>query len=242
MKTILTVSYNSKKELEKLYKSLQENPPSPNRADWEWIIVDNNSNEETKTYLEELDEEKGVNVLFLAENVGFGKANNLGADAAKGDVLYLLNPDTQVTQSTWNLEKNLEKNRKILAVPQIMTPKGEILQSCRAFPSILGLIKRRITRKKQQNVTNGPFWAQGSAWCLFKSDFLTLEGFDARYFLFFEDTDFCKRLWAAGGQILFDTNAVIHHKKERLSGQGFPLHKKVFWLHFRSAITYFLGI
>ena len=61
--------------------------------EYEIIVVDNNSNDNSKTIIME---KYGKKVIYLSlpENIGFGRANNEGAKIAKGRNLFFLNPDT----------------------------------------------------------------------------------------------------------------------------------------------------
>ncbi len=236
MLSLLTVSYNSADELKHLAQSLQQNPPP---EPWEWIIADNNSNPKTIEFLKKLEAEKHIFVLFLQKNIGFGAANNLAAACSRGKVLVLLNPDTRATATSWKFAQIPKTNPKTTTCPRIITKTGQTLQNCRAFPTILGLLWRRISNRAQQNHSTGRFWCQGSALALSRKFFYELGGFDERFFLFFEDTDLCKRIWQQGGTIRQIPDSIIIHKSERLSGKGFPVFKKVFWIHAASAFLYF---
>ena len=74
-----------------------------------------------------------------------------------------------------------------------------------------------------------------------KKLFERLNGFDKRFFLFFEDTDFCRRLKKIGGQILVVPSAIAYHDPNRLSGGNIlkAIFRKTFWIHIHSAIKYF---
>lgn len=65
--------------------------------DYELIIVDNNSDFETKQYLKSIEDESFIKVIYNSENEGYVKACNLGIKISKGDVVVLLNNDVFVT-------------------------------------------------------------------------------------------------------------------------------------------------
>jgi len=66
-----------------------------------------------------------------------------------------------------------------------------------------------------------------------------LGGFDERFFLFFEDTDLCRRMKQAGYSVQLVPDAMMIHSKHRLSERGFWPFKRVFWIHLGSALKYF---
>ena len=78
------------------------------RTDVKWVIVDNGSDDMTPKLLQRW---KGIigdrlKIITLPENIGFGPANNLGADLAigdvsKGDVLAFISNDVQVLGDYW---------------------------------------------------------------------------------------------------------------------------------------------
>ncbi len=75
-----------------------------------------------------------------------------------------------------------------------------------------------------------------------RSDLLReLHGFDERFFLFFEDTDLCRRCWKAGKRVVYFPEAQGTDRKSRLSegGVGALLTKKTARIHLGSAIKYF---
>ena len=63
---------------------------------FEYIIVDNGSDELTKKYIKSLEELPNVRVITNEKNLGFGKANNQGAGIARGRFLLFLNSDVRV--------------------------------------------------------------------------------------------------------------------------------------------------
>ena len=95
-----------------------------------------------------------------------------------------------------------------------------------------------MTPKKGVRETD---WAQGSFWVLRRELFERMHGFDERFFLFLEDTDFCRRVWHEGLQVLQVCEAIAGHSPNRLSGGNVfkALLRKTFWIHLVSAVRYF---
>ena len=84
-------------------------------------------------------------------------------------------------------------------------------------------------------------WVVGGSFLIQRALFTELHGFDERFFLFFEDTDLCKRVGLAGKKVLYEPSIVVGDKKRRLSGQSFwdLFWKKTGRTHISSALKYF---
>lgn len=88
--TVFTPSYNRKKELESLYKSLLKQ----NYKDFEWLIVDDGSTDNTKQYIKRLIKENKININYVyKENGGKQSAYNIGLDNTKGDIFLCIDSD-----------------------------------------------------------------------------------------------------------------------------------------------------
>ena len=83
---------------------------------YEIIIVDNGSGDNSETILKrQLGD--SITLVEAEENLGFGKANNLGAEYAKGEYIFLLNPDTLLVNNAIKILYDYIKiNRKIAVV------------------------------------------------------------------------------------------------------------------------------
>lgn len=110
--SIVIVTYNNLKYTKQCINSIIEKTAYPN---YELIIIDNDSKDETPLYLKELDAKySNISVLLNRKNYGFAKANNIGINHANGDYIILLNNDTIVTRG-WigGLVKHLERNKTL---------------------------------------------------------------------------------------------------------------------------------
>jgi len=90
MVTIFTPTYNRKKELENLYESLLEQT----NKDFEWLLVDDGSFDDTKKYIDKLLKKAKININYIyKENGGKQSAYNVGLKNAKGDIFLCLDSD-----------------------------------------------------------------------------------------------------------------------------------------------------
>ncbi|MBT3348819.1 glycosyltransferase [bacterium] len=249
--SIVTVNFGSATKIRKLWSSLEKFPPEKN---WEFIVVDNptKSGDDGKILEKFFEKNERAHVIRLAENLGYGGGNAEGVRFARGEILAIVNPDVEILAETWTpLLHEIENKKTGIAVPVLETSDGKILENCRKFPSPIDLIRRRLFGKNAtKNIRASGTeraraidadWSQGSFWVLRKNLFEKLNGFDPRFFLFLEDTDFCRRVGKSGKKIVQIPAARAIHSPNRLSGGNLlkSLGRKTFWIHLQSAAKYF---
>ena len=164
------------------------------------------------------------------DNVGFTKAVNQGVKIAGGEYLFILNPDTQLTEgSVERLMRTISSDNTIgLVAPQLRFPVGSIQYSCRRFPTFWNVLTEMTGLSRifhRSRFLNG--WKMGyfdhetevdvdqpaGAALMVKKDLLNgLGGLDERFPMFFSDVDLCKRIKDMGKKIVFCPDAVITHK------------------------------
>src|SRR5437667_8132927 len=96
--SVIIVNYNVKELLEQCINSVLK---ASENIQTEIIVVDNNSFDGSVEYLTaKFSSNPAVKIISCTENLGFAKANNLGAKQAKGKYLLILNPDTVLEEDT----------------------------------------------------------------------------------------------------------------------------------------------
>jgi len=123
--SVIIVSYNGRTYLDKCLDSLKVTT-YPN---FEILVVDNNSSDQSSDMVKM--KYPYVKLIELKKNLGFAMANNLGAEAGKGDFYIILNNDTIVTQ-TWlselvNAVIQSQDNEVAIARSFLVRQDGEIL-------------------------------------------------------------------------------------------------------------------
>ena len=214
------------------------------------IVVDNASTDETVALARE---SGAVEVLPRAANDGFGAGANAGAKLLAGD-FALLNPDI-VFETPAAVERALahfEDPRVGVVAPCLRLPDGRRQDSARHVPSVANIFARRLIRGQAErgailpdHVRDVP-WAVGACWFLRRDWFDELGGFDERYFLYFEDVDYCVRLAKRGGVVRYDPGAVVEHRhrgdsRKRFLGWAKRQHIKSAVRFFRTHPEYMLG-
>jgi GT2 family glycosyltransferase len=178
-----------------------------------------------------------VQLVEMEENLGFAKANNIGAQYCSGEYLLLLNPDTLIRKQTLQeCVDFLEEHPKAGAVGVKMHDGGGqyLPESKRGFPGpwtafckITGLNNVFPTSKRfnyyylghlaedqnhEVDVLTGAFMMMD------RDTYLKLKGLDEDFFMYGEDIDLCYRLHARGFQNYYlASSSIIHFKGESTS-------------------------
>ncbi|NOY15307.1 MAG: glycosyltransferase, partial [bacterium] len=216
MISIVIITYNNRQYLDKLLTKLSSIPKS-----WQVIIVDNNSDQKTKDILKKFQPQTNFNIIFNKKNRGFAKAVNQAAKAAKGKYLLLLNPDLLITPSQIQFLLEFAKKQQKLGavVPALVTTGNKIQPSIYPLPSVWGAIKEFVFGLKQSYLpfvpkTKKPIKvpaAVGACMLIPKSAWQKAKGLSLKYFLYFEDVDFCRKLNRLGLPIWYLPNIKVKH-------------------------------
>jgi GT2 family glycosyltransferase len=192
----------------------------------ELAVVDNASTDGTPDVVRE--RFPAARVLALAENVGFGRACNLGARESAAPVLLFLNPDAALRPGALPaLLRVLEERPEVTVVgPRtrhtdgaIQVSSGPDLGLCREWRQrrrVRGVRARRAATLAAEEARaareSEPGWVSGSCLLVRRRAFEEVGGFDEGYFLYEEDADLCRRLRQAGGRVLFTPAAEVVHR------------------------------
>ena len=256
--SVIVLNYKSKGLVRNLIRNIIDLKWS---FPYEIIVIDNNSNDALAEMLEEEYSDLG-NLKFLARDVndGYGAGNNAGVKLAEGEYLLILNPDIVVNEGTVeSLLDYMEKHQDTgIISPKLLYANKKAQQSYfryykwktpmyrRTFLGKTKAGKKDLARFTMQDVEiNGATavdWLMGSFWLMPKSKFDELGGFDDRYFMYFEDADFCRRMNDSAYKVIYYPEATAIHLHARDSkSEGFfkTLSNKMTRIHIKSAIKYF---
>jgi len=221
--SIIVVTYNSLSYLQGLCASIGVYPPE---GDYEIIVVDNASADQTANWC--LYAPLDIRLVVNQENRGFAAAANQGAKMARGELLLFCNPDLRWTSPVAErLAGTLAENPSCGAAAARMTfPDRSFQPTCRNFPTFANIWFSRGSFLSRFFVPGGkslqytlPDYDHparvdaAAATCLMipRRIFERLGGFDERFFMFAEDTDFCRRLVDAGYEVWFVPQATAIH-------------------------------
>lgn len=214
--TVVTVTYQSRKTIGPALDALKKAYDKGLAA---VVVVDNVSIDGTADFIEE--NYPWVNLVRNKENVGFGRGCNDGSKYVETPYLMFLNPDAVIDlQSLTNLLDFMDQHpRAGMCGPVLKGLSGEI-RSVPEVPSpwkiILNPVFSRWISKKEQYVTPGDVpvitdWIRGVCMLLRNEVFEAINGFDPRFFLYFEETDLCLRIQQSGREIWIVGDAVCEH-------------------------------
>jgi len=191
-----------------------------------------------------------IEYRFVGKNSGFGAAHNLVINEIQGSSKYhlILNPDVIFeSEVLLKLKKELDNHKEIAMVsPKVIYPDGKLQYTCRKYPTFLELIYRRFgvfkkfTQKQEYRDEHliksfYPDFFQGCFLLFNTADFVAINGFDERYFLYMEDVDICKKIDKQGKRKMYFPGTEIVHNHRRGSSQKIIL----LFHHISSAIKYF---
>lgn len=162
-------------------------------------------------------------------NIGYGAAANQAIAHCRADYILLLNSDTLVPRHAVHaLQRYLDEHPQAAVVgPRLINADGTLQPSCYPFPtpfnlfleeSLLGRlavyipgVRDRYLRAWPHDTARPVPWVLGAALAIRREAFLDVNGFDPAYFMYYEETDLCYRLYMAGWQTHFAPVTTITH-------------------------------
>lgn len=223
--SIVIVYYRAKKELFDCIQSVRASKP---KMPYEVIVVDN---DEQKTIKKELfGRFPFVTYIASSGNIGFGAGNNLGVSKSRGEFLFFLNPDTLIEVNTLEtLYEFIKKDNRIgIVAPLLLGERGLplSLQGFTELTPVEGVVSHSfINRYFPNNPVSRKYflldWDKkapkevdvipGAAFLIRRSVFEKVSRFDERFFLYFEESDLCRRVRKLGYKIYIEPKAHIVH-------------------------------
>jgi len=235
--TIQIVNFNSRDNLRGCLEAIRENLPRKCSLE---VVVINNDSQELKINSWQKDFPLEIRVLEARGNLGFGRAQNLGAAEAKGELLFFLNPDTRVRPGAIDeLFSAFQKDSEVgIAGPRLLGENGQSEKDhCGKTKTPLSLIRAKFRAsahsgpEKVQEVD----WISGGALMIRRDLFCELGKFDEKYFMYFEDVDLCLRAKRWGEKIIVEPSAEIVH----LGGRSYA-SEKTKKKHYYASQNYYL--
>lgn len=258
--SIVIVNYKMRKHIEKCLASLYKDFADSNLV-ISVVVVDNNSDDGTEDFLKKNYPE--ISYLQQDSNVGFGKSQNRGIKFVKAKYYFPLNPDTEFPSGTSVIDRlyqYMEDHPKIGMIgPKILYPDGSLQYSSYRFPTFLQPVYSRtkfgnkgrgkkvkdhfLMKDFDHNSTIPVDWIMGSAMFV-RSDAIDDVGmFDDRYWMYAEDSDWCRRMWESGWPVYYVHNITIKHVHGRGSASVPGIFKallknKLARIHIKSWLQY----
>jgi len=200
--TILIVAFKSEESIHKCINSIEKK--------YSILVIENSANKFFKDDLEK--KYNNVKCILAGENLGFGKASNIGLNLVKSKYAFLINPDTLLTPNA--IEQLNYYSQKIndfaLLAPVMMDPEDK---------------NYRIYKNKNLTINKSEYlevdFIKGFAMFFNMNKFKNISFFDEKIFLYFEEDDLCRRVRKLNQKIYVIFSSKITH----LGGQS---HNKQF--------------
>lgn len=248
---IIYVNFNSTdcliESIEMLFKHNQS------KHDLHIVVVDNSSKDNPHRLTERFPE---IQLIQNRDNIGFGAAINLALPFCQSKYVLLLNPDSFVTDGcVENSIFFMDQNDHIgIMGPMVLETNGGVQGSARAFPTPLTSLFGRnspltkmfpnnsITRSniltwgKDNTTPMEVDWVSGACMVVRKEVMEAVGGFDERFFLYWEDTDLCRRIRDAGWKVVYYPGASVIHSVGKSSSTrpvfaNYQFHKSCYLLY-----------
>ena len=218
MKTaVVILNWNGRDLLKKFLPSVVKNSENA-----DIYIIDNQSNDDSISFISM--HYPQILIIKNIENYGYAKGYNQGLKSVDADIMILLNSDIEVTE---NWLKPIIKTFDIEPQTAIIQPKildykqknkfeyagaaGGFVDKY-GYPYCRGRIFETVEEDKNQyDEPTEIFWASGACFCVRKSVFDKLAGFDDTFFAHQEEIDFCWRAFNNGFIAKYEPKSTVYH-------------------------------
>jgi len=215
--SIIIINWNTKELVlscvESVYKSIS-------KLSFEVIVVDNGSQDGSVEALKKL-RFKNLKIISNEKNLGFAKANNIGITIAKGKYILLLNSDTEVKKRVIDKMVEFGKGKDDVGVvgAKLLNKDGSLQESVFNLPTLTRVVRQywfgqkglldKLSPKGEQPVEVEA--VVGAALLITPRARKEVGILSEKYFMYFEDLDYCRRVRKAGMKVYFLPSAEIYH-------------------------------
>ena len=257
--SIIITHYKTPHLLKLALRSIKETCKEIN---YEIIVSDAEAQHETIEML--ADEFPEVKHHAFKDNVGYARLVNSGIKNSQSDYVLILNADIVLLKDTAKtLIEYLKNNEKVgLVGPKLLNFSGTHQHSCFKFYKPFTVMARRTFLAKttfgaeairkflmedelaaNYNKPLAADWLMGSALCVKRSAMNKVGLMDERFFMYFEDVDWCRRFWENGFAVVYLPQALAYHYHQKASHTGRVIldiiNNKQTRIHAASAYKYF---
>ncbi len=230
--SLVLVNYHSGEPLQRFFASLREYPIA---ASHEVLLVDNAGDDGVADWLAA--EWPTVRVLPMGTNVGYARAVNAAIECARGAAILVINPD--VVLSAGGVDEALEyldqHPEAGIVGARLLNADGTLQRSARRFYNLSTILLRRTPLGRRypdhpalrshlmlDDDLESPRpvdWVTGAFMLARREAIERVGAMDGRFFLYFEDVDWCYRMWEQGYEVHYFPGAEFVHEHQRSSGR-----------------------
>lgn len=213
--SIIIVTYNSEKQIGFLLDSIYKDK---GKIILEVIVLDNHS-ADTSFTIAKNHKTKPI-CIQMGSNTGFSFAVNRGLEKAKGEYLLVLNPDTVVQKGTLKKLLDFAKNTSTFGAvaPRLLNPDGKPQASVFRFPTIGNALKyyffgcsKCFNKYLPENHLQTVEVAVMAAFLISRTTYEIVGKLNEKYFMYYEDIDYCRRLHELKLPVYYLPSAEIKH-------------------------------
>lgn len=225
----------------------------------ELIVADSETKEDTEMMMRE----SFPDVKFFPDekNIGFMACAEKGIKHCTGKYILIMNGDIIVTpDSIQKMMETIKNDRTIGMIgPKLLSFNGKLQDSCFRFYQPVTIVYRRtflgklpfgkkhldwfIMKDYDHKDPKEVDWLMGSVLMISREALEKVGFMDKRYFMYFEDVDWCRRFWENGFRVIYYPLASMHHYHGKGSAKGGVikalLMNKYAWIHISSSLKYF---
>ena len=189
-------------------------------------------------------EEKQYGYILNETKKGFGENNNQNFKWLQKfniDLLLVINPDVKIDVPSYvNFLKKIWKEKWNIFGSKVIEPKNIYASQRRKFPKIYHPLLSLLTKRKyfmlDPKISSLVDWVGGSFLNIRTESFEHLNGFDERFFMYYEDLDLCHRAKKEGMTVMYYSDFSFEHTAKRA---GHKIFSKYFFFNVQSMIRYF---
>lgn len=207
---IVLVNYNGAHDTIDCVNSIKES----SYINYKVYVVDNGSNNADKQLLEKI--KKDVNLIESNKNLGFSGGNNYGISFAiedECDYILLLNNDTIIEKNMLNhMINTIQKHSDVGVLGcriHYFNDKNSVWFAGGKIVDFMGTTRHCMKVKSGFEYVS---FVTGCCMLIPREVIQNCGGLSERYFLYYEDADFCKKIVRNGWRLAVDLDAVIYHK------------------------------
>lgn len=216
------VTYNNADKIEKIINNIIS---VAYNYDYKIFCIDNGSKDETINIIKK---SLSNNIILIeSKNNGFGSGHNKVLSLLESDYHFVVNPDIIFPNIDENLSKMidfLEDNKKYGLLTPLVKNKDESIQYLlrnepTVFDTAIRFMGPNVFKKRQDKFMNKDSGydkivrSENATGCimLFRTSILKkIEGFDQRYFMYYEDSDITKKVLQVSDTVFYPESYVIH--------------------------------
>ena len=230
--SFIIVNYNVKELVHQSVRSIIEHVKMP----YEIIVFDNASVDGSADSLK--GKYPNTRIISSKENLGFGKGNNKAYEYASGNYIFLLNPDTIITDNSVDrMIEFMQQHPNVgLTSPTLLYEDGSLQRSIRKFYSFYGslfdnrfmnpviarfpVITSLLPGLVNHHISQEVDWAKGAALLIRKEVIEEIGLFDEDFWIYGEEMDLCYRIGKAGWEKKYLSDCSIIHLEGKSTVQS----------------------